>query len=156
MPINIVDLNDGFTIYGNKGDVHKAECHIQQNGKSETMCGRPMLAHNSDRLRGDELIACGKCILVYNELMEKWEQEEGMFGVRISVFEENYWKGAESLKETEEALMVAMSLLSDSQEMIERNEGESARQNINLAKYYITQVRANEMEAKRNALPEGE
>lgn len=41
-----------------------------------------------------------------------------------------------------DALMVSLSMLSDSQEMIERGEGERARQAINRAKWVIGEVRS--------------
>jgi hypothetical protein len=62
------DLKNGYSIFGNKGNVWNNGCHISKDGfNPNTLCGVPMLSNNWARIEGVEEIGCPECIRLYNE-----------------------------------------------------------------------------------------
>lgn len=69
--INTSELKQGFSIFGNKGNVWANKAHIKRDGMHPTtLCGVPMLAFNHAKKENLQTIGCQKCIEIY-------ESEEG-------------------------------------------------------------------------------
>lgn len=66
--VDVDDLEIGYYIFGNKGNVWNDDCHI---GKSDfsgrTLCGVPMLSTNWGRINGVKTIGCPKCNELYKQ-----------------------------------------------------------------------------------------
>ena len=70
------------------------------------------------------------------ENVREWEMQ--CYGMLSSDIEKNILNSPMSKLMSME--MIAMSMLSDAQELIERNQGNRARQHINIAKYILGEI----------------
>jgi len=66
--MSIAELQEGFSIFGNKGAVWTNNCHISQIGKYQTLCNTPMLSTNWARIEEVKEIGCIECQKQYKEL----------------------------------------------------------------------------------------
>src|SRR5437868_4763266 len=68
------ELQNGYAIFGNKGNVWNNNAHITDTTKTNgiTLCGVPMLSTNWARIEEMEEINCVKCVQIYEvECIEK-------------------------------------------------------------------------------------
>lgn len=65
--IKVADLKEGYTIFGNKGNVWSNTAHIS-NGFNGLLCGTPALSTNWARIEEMTEIGCPDCIKKYNEI----------------------------------------------------------------------------------------
>ena len=66
--MNKSDLKQGFSIFGNKGNLVSDNCHICQDGMfSTTLCRTPMLSTNWARITEHQTIGCPKCLEIYEQ-----------------------------------------------------------------------------------------
>lgn len=67
------DLNFGYGIFGNKGNVWSNMCHIHKYGESTTLCGVPMLSTNWAELEKIDNVGCKDCKdkYLFNEKTKK-------------------------------------------------------------------------------------
>lgn len=73
--IKVKDLRSGFRLFGNKGAVYSNKCHICESGSSVTLCGSPMLSHNSAKSEGVDEVGCIECINIYTEMIKSGNNE---------------------------------------------------------------------------------
>lgn len=67
-------LQEGYYLFGNKGNVWSKTAHIAKNDWSgRTLCGTPMLSNNWVRIEGITEPGCRDCIRLYKEQTEKVE-----------------------------------------------------------------------------------
>ena len=64
--LKVNDLKNGYSVFGNKGDVWNDTAHIYESGKG-IMCGNAALSTNWARVESVEHIGCTKCLAKYNE-----------------------------------------------------------------------------------------
>lgn len=62
--IKTKELQPGFSIFGNKGNVWSNTAHIYQSGKGN-LCGTPALSTNWARLAELETVGCPQCLNIY-------------------------------------------------------------------------------------------
>ena len=66
--MNQNQLNQGYYLFGGKGDVWVNTAHIAKSGQMGTLCGRPMLSSNWVRIMEVKHAGCPTCISAYNEV----------------------------------------------------------------------------------------
>lgn len=66
-------LENGFSLFGNKGNVWTNTAHISKDGAmtGRTLCGTPMLSHNWVRIEGITEPGCEECIKLYEEELKQ-------------------------------------------------------------------------------------
>jgi len=67
--IDVKALQEGFYIYGNKGNVWNNTAHIYKPGVGN-LCGTPALATNWARINGLTHVGCPGCIQHYESLIQ--------------------------------------------------------------------------------------
>jgi len=60
------ELKQGYSIFGNKGNVWNNTAHIYKSGTGN-LCGTPALSSNWARIENVEHIGCEKCLEIYNK-----------------------------------------------------------------------------------------
>ena len=65
--INIKQLGEGYSIFGNKGNVWNDTAHAYKNGVGN-ICGTPALSTNHARLNEIEHVGCPECLAKLAEL----------------------------------------------------------------------------------------
>lgn len=65
-PIRVSELRDGYSVFGNKGNVWNNTAHIYKDGTGN-LCGIPALSNNWARIEGVSECGCPECIAVYNQ-----------------------------------------------------------------------------------------
>jgi len=68
--MKISELKQGYTIFGNKGNVWSDTAHIYESGKGN-MCGTPALSTNWAKIEGVEQIGCKICLHSYHQLLNE-------------------------------------------------------------------------------------
>jgi hypothetical protein len=63
--VNVADLKQGYSVFGNKGNVWEDTAHIYKHGEGN-LCGTPALSSNWARLEGVKTIGCPRCLARYN------------------------------------------------------------------------------------------
>lgn len=64
--MNIKDLKQGYSIFGNKGNVWNNTAHIYKNGAGN-LCNTPALSSNWARIENVEHIGCPECLEIYKK-----------------------------------------------------------------------------------------
>lgn len=64
--MNIKDLKQGYSIFGNKGNVWSNTAHIYKNGTGN-LCNTPALSSNWARIENVEHIGCPECLEIYKK-----------------------------------------------------------------------------------------
>ncbi len=64
--VNIKELGNEFSIFGNKGNVWSNTAHIYKSGEGN-LCGTPALSTNWARIEKVEHVGCPKCLEKYND-----------------------------------------------------------------------------------------
>ena len=64
--MNIKDLKQGYSIFGNKGNVWSNTAHIYKNGAGN-LCNTPALSSNWARIENVEHIGCPECLEIYKK-----------------------------------------------------------------------------------------
>jgi hypothetical protein len=59
--INIKELGQEFSIFGNKGNVWSGTAHAYKNGVGN-LCGTPALSSNHARYEGIDEVGCPECL----------------------------------------------------------------------------------------------
>lgn len=59
------DLQPGYHIFGNKGNVWGNTAHIYKNGTGN-LCGTPALSTNWAKIEDIDTIGCPNCLAKYN------------------------------------------------------------------------------------------
>ena len=62
--IHITDLEKGYSLFGNKGNVWNNTAHIYKNGEGN-LCGTPALSTNHVRIEGINVAGCEECLKKY-------------------------------------------------------------------------------------------
>jgi len=67
------ELQKGYSIFGNKGNVWNNTAHIFKSGEGN-LCGTPALSNNWARIEQVENIGCPECLEKYktDELRKYW------------------------------------------------------------------------------------
>jgi hypothetical protein len=79
--IAVIDLPQGYSMFGNKGTVWEDKAHACKDGVSTTLCGLPMLSTNWARIEGLSHIGCPDCI----KIIEALPQPDRVSGVEFWV-----------------------------------------------------------------------
>jgi hypothetical protein len=58
------ELKQGYSIFGNKGNVWSNTAHIYKNGEGN-LCGTPALSNNWARIEQMEHVGCPECLEKY-------------------------------------------------------------------------------------------
>jgi hypothetical protein len=68
--MKVQDLKQGFSQFGNKGDVWSNKTHIDKSGDwtHRTLCGIPMLSRNWAEIEEHTEINCPNCLTTYEYL----------------------------------------------------------------------------------------
>lgn len=61
------DLQPGYQIFGNKGNVWSNTAHIYKNGTGN-LCGTPALSTNWAKIEDIDTIGCPNCLAKYNDI----------------------------------------------------------------------------------------
>ena len=64
--IQVKDLKEGYSIFGNKGNVWSNSAHIYKNGTG-ILCGTPALSSNHARIEGLTEMGCPECNEIYSK-----------------------------------------------------------------------------------------
>lgn len=64
--MDIKDLKQGYSIFGNKGNVWSNTAHIYKNGVGN-LCSTPALSSNWARIENIEHIGCPECLEIYKK-----------------------------------------------------------------------------------------
>jgi formylglycine-generating enzyme required for sulfatase activity len=66
--VNVADLKQGYSVFGNKGNVWNNTAHIAKSDFSgRTLCGVPMLSSNWARIEQVDTIGCSECLARYKD-----------------------------------------------------------------------------------------
>ena len=65
----VSDLESGYFVFGNKGNVWNNDSHIFKAGNG-VLCGTPALSTNWSMYENVTEIGCKKCIEKYNQIEE--------------------------------------------------------------------------------------
>tara|TARA_R110002126_G_scaffold119320_2_gene260149 strand:- start:226 stop:465 length:240 start_codon:yes stop_codon:yes gene_type:complete len=71
--VNIKDLGNEYSIFGNKGNVWSNTAHAYKSGfgpGSGNLCGTPALSSNHARYEGIEEVGCPDCLIELKKLVE--------------------------------------------------------------------------------------
>lgn len=72
------ELKQGYSIFGNKGNVWSDTAHIYKSGTGN-LCGTPALSNNWARIEQLEHIGCPECL-------EKYKSENQDYKINNSIF----------------------------------------------------------------------
>ena len=64
--VHFTDLEAGYSLFGNKGNVWNNTAHIYKAGTGN-LCGTPALSTNHVRIEGIEVAGCQECITEYHK-----------------------------------------------------------------------------------------
>ena len=64
--MNVSELKQGYSIFGNKGNVWTDTAHAYKSGTGN-LCGTPALSSNHARIEGIEEVGCVECLKVLEE-----------------------------------------------------------------------------------------
>jgi hypothetical protein len=67
--VNIKDLGNEYSIFGNKGNVWSNTAHAYKSGTGN-LCGTPALSSNHARYEGIEEVGCPDCLIELKKLVE--------------------------------------------------------------------------------------
>jgi hypothetical protein len=85
--IAVVDLPEGYSIWGNKGAVWGAKCHAQKDGESTTLCGVPPLSTNwakhpaelgQEYANNADHIGCVECVARLRSVIVQGEGDKAL------------------------------------------------------------------------------
>lgn len=75
--IHFTDLEKGYSLFGNKGNVWNNTAHIYKNG-SGNLCGTPALSTNHVRIEGVTAAGCEGCLAAYVEEQSCLEERDSL------------------------------------------------------------------------------